>query len=416
MAKRLKVLVSAFSCIPYRGSEPGVGWNWAKQMARFHEVFLFTRPNHKELIDKTILKESISNLHCVYFDLPEWARFWRKEQRGIRLHYYLWQILAFFVGKRLHKETKFDFVHHVTFGSYWMPSFLILLPVYFIWGPVGGAESTPKYFYNTFSLQGKLYEALRTSVQRFFENDPIVRLNIKKSFKILTKAKETAKRLENLGAKQVVLFSESGISKEELAHFDSLIKRKHNKFRIVSIGRLLHWKGFHLSLKAFASFSKQYLEGEYWFIGDGPEQFNLKRLARQHDIESKVTFWGQLPRMYGLSKLSECDVLVHPSFHDSGGWVCLEAMAAELPVICFDLGGPGMQVTKETGFRIPANDPDQAVRDMSQAMLRLARDFNLRKRMGEAGRKRVREHFLWDLKGEKMNEIYQGIVGNRIVN
>ena len=152
MAKRLKVLVSAFSCIPYRGSEPGVGWNWAKQMARFHEVFLFTRPNHKELIDKTILKESISNLHCVYFDLPEWARFWRKEQRGIRLHYYLWQILAFFVGKRLHKETKFDFVHHVTFCSYWMPTFLALLPIPYIWGPVGGGESSPKNFFRSFSF------------------------------------------------------------------------------------------------------------------------------------------------------------------------------------------------------------------------------------------------------------------------
>ena len=66
-------------------------------------------------------------------------------------------------------------------------------------------------------------------------------------------------------------------------------------------------------------------------------------------------------------------MLVHPSLHDSGGWVCLEAMAAGKPVICLDLGGPGEQVTRETGFKIPALDPDQAVKDMARAMAVLAR-------------------------------------------
>src|SRR2546430_4418443 len=42
----------------------------------------------------------------------------------------------------------------------------------------------------------------------------------------------------------------------------------------------------------------------------------------------------------------------HPSLHDSGGWVCLEAMAAGRPVICLDLGGPGYQVTEESGIKI----------------------------------------------------------------
>ncbi|GBD39719.1 D-inositol 3-phosphate glycosyltransferase [bacterium HR37] len=97
---------------------------------------------------------------------------------------------------------------------------------------------------------------------------------------------------------------------------------------------------------------------------------------------------------------------MHPSLHDSGGWVCVEAMAAGRPVICLDLGGPALQVTEETGFKIPTRTPEQAVVEMAKAMLRLARDLDLRLKMGEA-RRRVWEEFSWERQGRQMKEIYR---------
>ena len=64
----------------------------------------------------------------------------------MQIHYYLWQIQAYFKAFRLHQEIEFDVVHHVTFVKYSTPSFLSLLPVPFVWGPVGGGESAPKTF------------------------------------------------------------------------------------------------------------------------------------------------------------------------------------------------------------------------------------------------------------------------------
>jgi len=101
--------------------------------------------------------------------------------------------------------------------------------------------------------------------------------------------------------------------------------------------------------------------------------------------------------------------LVHPSLHDSGGWVCLEAMAAGRPVICLDLGGPALQVTQETGIKVPAISPDQAIRDLAAAMVKLATDPALRARMGQAARPRVREHFNWDKKCDFMMRIYRSV-------
>jgi glycosyltransferase involved in cell wall biosynthesis len=84
-------------------------------------------------------------------------------------------------------------------------------------------------------------------------------------------------------------------------------------------------------------------------------------------------------------------------------------MAAGLPVICLDLGGPAVQVTQETGFKIKAHNPTQAVRDLALAMNCLAKNLELRSRMGRAGEHRVRENFVWESKGQLLARIYQGV-------
>ncbi|MGB3544522.1 glycosyltransferase family 4 protein, partial [Rubrivirga sp.] len=105
---------------------------------------------------------------------------------------------------------------------------------------------------------------------------------------------------------------------------------------------------------------------------------------------------GSVPRARVLELVAGAHALLHPSLHDSGGFVTLEAMAARLPVVCLDLGGPAMQVTPETGIAVPAVSPSQAVADLEAALRRLASDPDLRARMGRAGRARVEADFRWD--------------------
>ena len=409
MAKRLKVLVSAYACEPGKGSEPGAGWNWVKQISRFHEAWVITRTNNRAPIETALAKEPMCRVHWTYFDLPRWARFWKRGQRGVYPYYYLWQIGAYFVGKSLHKKVGFDLIHHITFGNYWMPSFLALLSVPFVWGPLGGAESAPREFYKILSFRGKIYEWSRNIVRWIGEKDPFVCLDVHRAKIILAKARETAERLQLLGAINVQVCSESGIAKEEFTRLCAMPLRNANPFRLVSIGRFLHWKAFHLGLRAFARFQVKIAHSEYWLIGDGPERQNLQCLTQRLGVSDKVCFWGELPRWKVLEKLSECDVLVHPSLHDSGGWVCLEAMAARCPVICLDLGGPALQVTKDTGIKVAGITPSQAVVHLTEAMCCFARDPDLRRRMGEAARLRVGEHFDWGKKGEWIEELYQDV-------
>ncbi|MGH9704407.1 MAG: glycosyltransferase family 4 protein [Candidatus Acidiferrales bacterium] len=382
-----------------------MGWHRICQLARFHEVWGITRVKNRESIEAAMAGEPMPNVHFLYHDLPRWSRFWKKGRRGIHLYYYLWQVTAFLKARKLHKQVGFDQAHHVTFCNYWMPSFMALLPVPFQWGPVGGGEAPPFSFWSCYSIRGKIFELLRTVAQRFGEMDPFLRATARRSAAALATTDRTAERLKILGCREIVVYSEAGLPQDEIERLAAIPARRGGIFRLVSLGDLLHLKGFELGLKAFAQFQRKFPQSEYWLMGEGPERNRLQRIVRQIGIEKSVKFWGRIPRAEVLKQLEQCDVLVHPSLHDSGGWVCLEAMAAGRPVVCLDIGGPGLQVSPQTGFKVKAIAPDQAIADMAKAMEQLAADPELRERMGQAGRERVRELFAWDKKGEWLRDL-----------
>ncbi|MFM6159188.1 MAG: glycosyltransferase family 4 protein, partial [Sphaerospermopsis kisseleviana] len=374
-----------------------------------------TRPDEsQDVIKAELARNPIPNLHFVYFTLPFWqdSRKWG-QSGGMQFHYYLWQIQAYFVAKHLHQQINFDLIHHVTFVKYSSPCFLSLLPIPLIWGPVGGGESAPISFWEDFSWKGKIYEIARSSARWLGEQDPFVRLTAKISAVVRATTKDTAQRLYKMGANHVQILPESGLSAEDIEHLNQYEIPHEPIVKFISMGRLLHWKGFHLGLRAFAQANLP--NTEYWIVGDGPEWHHLQTLASDLGIAQKVQFWGKLPREKALDLLRDCHVLVHPSLHDSGGWVCMEAMAAGRPVICLDLGGPGVQVTEETGFKIPADEPYQAVRDLAAAMIHLVTEPELRVSMGQTGRKLVRENYTWQVIGERLNKLYLE-VGSRKVS
>ena len=414
MNKRLKILLSAYACEPEKGSEPGVGWSWLQQISRFHDVWVITRENNRLLIEKELKRKPLNNVCWIYYDLPLWLKFWKKGNRGVYLYYYLWQFFIYFLGRNLYNNIHFDIIHHVTFVNYWTPSFLSFLPVPFVWGPVGGGEVTPEIFYNTFSFKGKICEYLRHIAQWTGAHEPFTLHTARKSCIALATTKETENKLKQMKCRNTKILSQVGLNEEEFDKLASLKLRQSLPFRLLSIGNLLHWKGFHIGLKAFKRLLVKFPTSEYWIIGKGPELNNLKGLCRKLGIEERTIFLGKIKREAVMKKLEECDVLIHPSFHDSGGYVCAEAMAGGRPVICLDLGGPAVQITEETGFKIPAINPEQVINDTAEAMITLATNSELRISMAKAGRKRIKEFFLWEKKGDYINKIYQELINQNI--
>lgn len=410
----MKVLLSAYACEPGRGTELGVGWNTAWEIAKYNEVWVLTRPDDgREGIEAELSRNPNPNLHFVYFTPPIIGSIWRFGSIAFLIHYYFWQVQAYFVARRLHQEIQFDVAHHVTFVRHSTPSFLSLLPIPFIWGPVGGGESAPDPFWQDFSLRNKVYEVLRIAARWFGERDPFARMTARRSAIVRVTTQDTAIRVQQMGAGKIEVFPEASLTKEEIVRLTQCVSAD-TAIRFISMGRLLHWKGFHLGLRAFAQAGIP--ESEYWVLGDGPERQRLESLVAELGITSQVKFWNRLPRDEALQKLGSCTALVHPSLHDSGGWVCLEAMTAARPVICLNLGGPAIQVTDETGFKVNASDPKEAVEGLAAAMVRLANEPDLRSSMGQAGQRRVKEFYNWETRGHQICQLYEDVVKAKLIN
>ncbi len=411
--RRLRILISSYAMGPNQGSEPGKGWNVVKEVSKYHDVWVITRSENRPKIEKVTDIAPLENIHWIYFDTPYWLTFWYRGAKTRIFHYYLWQLWMYNKVKTLNETYTFDLLHHISYSLYHVPCPISRLPVPFIWGPVGGGETTPSNFYSTFSLGERIKEYIRVTIRKFNELNPLVRLTARSAELSFATTTETATRLHHIGANNVQIRLAIGIPETDLHKAVERVP-SDNTVRFLSIGRLLGWKGFHLSLQSFAKLCEGNPNYEYWIIGKGPERGKLEALCHQLGITEKVRFLGSVPREQVLKHLNEVDILLHPSMHESGGWVVLEAMTMNLPVVCLSLGGPNQIVTDKTGFRIKADNPDQVISDMKDAMITLATDSQLRHSMGSEGRKRVKDEFLWNKRGEYYANLYYQVIAETI--
>src|SRR4249919_338260 len=119
----MRILALAYACEPGKGSEPGTGWMWSRLLARLGDTTVITRRNNRSAIEPALTHTpEASHLTFEYIDLPQWARFWKRGQRGVRLYYQLWQLAALRRAQQLHRSEPFDLVWHVTISNYWLGS------------------------------------------------------------------------------------------------------------------------------------------------------------------------------------------------------------------------------------------------------------------------------------------------------
>ena len=373
----MKILLSAYACEPGKGSEPGMGWHWALEIARLgHEVHILTRANNVNPIECGLAELDGLRLKVHGYDLPRWARWWKKGMRGVRLYYVLWQWGAYRHAKKLHSTLRFDLVHHITFAVFRHPSFMGRLAIPFVFGPIGGGESTPPGLLRSLPWRGRVVEQLRSIANRIASFDPLLRATFRQSSLILYKTPETLEQIPGRFRNKSICVHDVAADSNGLARTPA----PGGSPRFLFAGRLLYWKGIHLALRALAELRHHLPGATLTIVGDGRDRAWLQSLARDLGVEQAVEWRGWLPRSQVLGIYSTHAAFLFPSLHDSGGTVVMEAMSQGLPVICLDLGGPGAILPPDCGFKIQAGDRTEAqvIADLAEAMRNLAGDSALR--------------------------------------
>jgi glycosyltransferase involved in cell wall biosynthesis len=133
-------------------------------------------------------------------------------------------------------------------------------------------------------------------------------------------------------------------------------------------------------------------------VGDGPLRDRLP------------SAWGFVPHEELERLYDRAAVVAVPSFREGFGVVCAEAMAHGRPVVASAVGGLlDLVADGETGIHVPPGD----VHALRSGLERLLADPELRRRMGEAARERVRERFSWDAVTDATVAAYREASGER---
>lgn len=166
--------------------------------------------------------------------------------------------------------------------------------------------------------------------------------------------------------------------------------------RLITVARLVEKKGIDTLIEALRRVREAGVDAALTIVGEGPLEAALRKQVRSAQLDEYVNWRGGLPNEQVREALGEGNVFVLPCRTDAAGdrdgvpVVAMEAMACGLAVVIGDLPAIRELVThEESGLLVAENDPAA----LAACLTRLARDEELRQRLGRSGQARVREEF-----------------------
>jgi glycosyltransferase involved in cell wall biosynthesis len=409
--RRPRVLQLSYACSPVRGSEAGVGWHRAVQSAKHFDTWVICEEHEfaDEIRGHLKTHGDIPGLHFVFVPISQ--REWSWGQIHDSIWYAVlrrWHRVAFQTAQRLHAQIGFDLAHQVTFCGYREPGYLWKLGVPFVWGPIGGTQNYPWRFLASAGVRGAIHESCRSLLNNMqLRFSPRVRAAGRNAAIVLA-ANTTIQRdiARNHGVVPDVLL-ETG-----LATVQGVPRRRSAEagpLRILWSGQLTHGKALHLLIAALARLPSD-IRYELRILGSGRLKSRWERLANRLGVSPHIAWLGWLPYEEALRQYAWADVLAFTSLRDTSGNVVLEALAAGVPVVCFDHQGVHDIVTDQCGIRIPVTTPREGVARWSDTITQLARDAAFWERLSGGAIQRAHD-YLWSRQDGQMAELYYQALG-----
>ena len=414
----MRVLISAFGCSPYRGSECAIGWNLAKELAKYNKITVLYGDVAKEKqkiedVKKFFAENApIPNLHLVYVAPSKVITLIEKLHQvpGMWGFYYLaynlWHRKAYKVAQELHKDKPFDIVHKLNMLGFREPGYLWKIGVPFVWGPVGGASNESIRFHKFFSKSGCIKVLARTILNEI-QKHILIRPRI---------AAHRAKKIWAITADDIFMVSKIWKCKCEQmldGGTDIALKGALKVYTLSEPLRLV-WSGIHTSRKALPilleALATPALKGNLGNIhldvlGAGPETNGWKSLAQKLGVDSCIKWHGMLRRDEGLDVMRTGHVFVCTSIKEASSIVVMEALSLGLSVICHDACGMGVEVTETCGVKVPLHDPETSIAGFAEALRRFIDEPSLVETLSRGALARAQE-LTWSAKAADISRGY----------
>lgn len=413
MPKKLKVLVSAYACSPYHGSEPGMGWNFVKTISQQHEVHVISE---KRKWEKPV--NDYLNLHPELKDKIQFYFIDKKRNKWLRKiwppsyywFYRQWQRKVFALAKRLDEKENFDVIHQLNMVGYREPGYLWKIEKPFVWGPIGGLENSPWSFLPSLGLKGFVFFAGRNIInawQHNFLSRPKQAASRPNS-RLISATPDNAAFIKKLWGAESVIIPEVG--QEKSLDIIPCKREGDEPLRIVWSGLHIPRKNLKLLLSSLNGVTFNY---ELHILGHGEMNRKWRKFSEKLKVEKYCRWHGWLEKEKAINVMSRGHVFCITSISDLTSSVTLEALSFGLPIICLDHCGFAHVVNASCGIKVPVTTPKAAAKGFQDALQLLYSDESYRRQLSEGALKRA-AGFSWQKKGEMINEIYQSFYQNPI--
>ena len=197
----------------------------------------------------------------------------------------------------------------------------------------------------------------------------------------------------------------NALPNETFAAVDAALARRPGVVRVGMVARMnARYKGHSGFQRIAARIHQRHPEVEFLLAGDGPLRAELEQEARSLGLGSQVIFLGD--RRDVTAVLASMDVAVLTSDSEGLSNVILEAMAASVPVVAYDVGGNGELVNGERGRTVRAGDEE----GFAAAVERLLERPALREQLGRNARVFAEENFSLRRVQNDYEKLYQSLM------
>jgi glycosyltransferase involved in cell wall biosynthesis len=386
----MKLLLSAYACNPNRGSEEGNGFNWLWESAALgHEVWCLTTPHGQADLTKLLADRAADpiaqRIHPVYVRVSRIADFAYRWQPGVYMHYILWQYRAWRTARHLDEQVDFDVVHHVTYNSLQMASWLWRLKKPLLLGPLGGGMVAPsalrRYLPDWFKT-----ETVRNIISSLLSTfDPNVRQSMRHASLVMAANSDTADLARRLGARKVALSMSAALPESFIpAAYAPRPALAGRELRILWLARIYPRKGLHLTLAALGRVDKR-VKFHLDIMGDGPVGHLVPGWIAEAGLQDRVTWHGSVPYSTTRAAYLSHDLFMLCSLRDTYANQYLESMALGLPILTLDHHGAADFIPDTAGIKVPVQSAEATVADLARAVEHLYDNPSELVQMGRAG-------------------------------
>jgi glycosyltransferase involved in cell wall biosynthesis len=175
------------------------------------------------------------------------------------------------------------------------------------------------------------------------------------------------------------------------------------KLVVGAVSRLRHEKGIDVLINAFSIAKRQFPSIHLLIVGSGPDEIGLKTQVSDLNLTSSTTFFGEANWETAMQQMALMDIVVVPSRFEGFGLTAAEAMAMGKSVVATDVFGLTEVVSNgQTGLLFP----QEGALTLSNWIIMLCNNNNLRYTMGNNGRIKARKMFDFDVYKEEIIKLY----------